>query len=63
MNMIVCKIFICFLCLYQQLQLLTMLEFWLEFSMFLKKHPRTNLKGFQYQIWTPVKRSGKVAFK
>ena len=27
---------------------------------FLKKSPRPNLKGFQYQIWTLVKRSGKV---
>ena len=24
-----------------------------------KKHPRPNLKGFQYQIWTMVKRLGK----
>ena len=26
---------------------------------FLKKHPRPNLKGFQYQILTLVKRLGK----
>ena len=27
---------------------------------FLKKGPRTNLKDFQYQIWTLVKRSEKL---
>ena len=26
---------------------------------FIKQCPRSNLKGFQYQIWTPVKRSAK----
>ena len=26
---------------------------------FREKHPRPNLKGFQYQIWTSVKISGK----
>ena len=25
-----------------------------------KKHPRPNLKGFQYQIWISVKRSEKL---
>ena len=29
------------------------------FFIFLKKGPRPNLKGFQYQIWTLVKRSEK----
>ena len=27
------------------------------YFIFLKKRPRPNLKGFQYQIWTSVKRS------
>ena len=30
------------------------------YFIFLKKGLRSNLKGFQYQIWTLVKRSGKV---
>ena len=29
------------------------------YYIFLKKPPRPNLKGFQYQMWTSVKRSGK----
>ena len=26
------------------------------YFIFLKSHPRLNLKGFQYKIWTSVKR-------
>ena len=29
------------------------------YFIFLKKHRMLNLKGFQYQIWTSVNRSGK----
>ena len=29
------------------------------YFIFLRKGPRPNLKSFQYQIWTLVKRSGK----
>ena len=29
------------------------------YFIFLKRSPRPNLKGFQFQIWTLVKRSGK----
>ena len=29
------------------------------YAIFLKKGPRPNLRGFQYQIWTLVKRLGK----
>ena len=29
----------------------------------LRKHPRPNLKGFQYQTWTSVKKIGKVVIK
>ena len=29
------------------------------YFVFLKKRPRPNLKGFQIQIWTSVKRSGE----
>ena len=29
------------------------------YFIFLKKCPRSNLKGFQYHIWTSVKRLGK----
>ena len=28
------------------------------YFIFLKKHPRPNLKSFQHQIWTSVKRLG-----
>ena len=29
----------------------------------LKNNPSPNLKGFQYQIWTSVKRSGKYSYQ
>ena len=29
------------------------------YFMFLKKHPKLNLKSFQSQIWTSIKKSGK----
>ena len=29
------------------------------YSIFVRGRPRSDLKGFQYQIWTSVKKSGK----
>ena len=60
MNMIVCKVF---LLLFRSL--LTAFIFKKShilvgiYFIFLEKGPRPNLKGFQYQIWTLVKRSEK----
>ena len=59
MNMIVYKILFCFF-----ISLLTALI--VDNSrilagincIFLKKHPRPNLRGFQYKIWTSVKKLG-----
>ena len=59
-NMIVCKILFFSLCHYWQL-----FNCWKQsyligiYIIFLKKRPRPNLKSFQYQIWSSVKRSRK----
>ena len=46
-------------CIYWQLYLLETVILAGIYFIFLKKCPRQYLKGFQYQIWTSVKRSGK----
>ena len=57
MNIIVCKIFSCFLCLLTALIVKNSHILIGIYFIFLKKRPRPNLKGFQYQTWTSVKRS------
>ena len=59
MKMNVCAILFCFLCLYEQLQLLKTVIFRLEFTYLSKKSPKINLKFFHYQILISVERSEK----
>ena len=59
MNMIVCKIFFCFSCLYEDLSSLENSHSYIlagTYFIFLKERPKPNFKGFQNQIWTSVKR-------
>ena len=58
MTIIVCKIFFCFLCLLLTAPIAESSHIlpWISFT-FLLKFPKQQLKGFQYQICTSVKKS------
>ena len=56
MNMIVCEIFVCFYILLTAL--IVKNSYGISF-MFLKECPKPNLKNFQSQIWTSVRKPGK----
>ena len=63
MIMIVCIFlfsffFFCYLCIYYEYHLLNLNNILARiYFIFLIKCSRSNLKGFQYQIWTSVKKS------
>ena len=61
MSMTVCKISVCFLCIYWQTELSKQIISYFDWNLLYlsKKHPRPNLEGFQYQIQTSLKQSGK----
>ena len=59
MTIIVCKIFFCFLCFYEQLQLSKQPYFGWDLLYLSQIQPGRNLKVFRYWIWTSVKISVK----
>ena len=59
MNIIVCKISFCFLSLLTALIIKNSRILAEIYFILLRKRPRPNLKGFQYQTWTSVNRAEK----
>ena len=61
--MAACKVFFCFSCLYEQLQLLRMLIFWQEFIYLSKTTPYTKLESLSIPGLDLREKLTKVVFK